>query len=786
MDTNSRNKEQESMNQEHDRQVKQAETNDNQSDDAYYELNIEEGKEQLDEIVGNEKGTQKDSGRKGSTHKIRYIPRTCITFLMIILSAIAVVSSYRPIRDRVFDTESEQKRYMETSAFNREILYLTRNLIDKLRQDLQPEDEVINNTNIHVMSVKYRIIDKRSKKTLSNFDDEDITDSQIKNNPFYLHIQSNENAEVTLEHTPEISFGDYRIKELFTFGEERVDRRNKTVITMYLSDYQDMMNHYKEKLTIAYDEIRLIDHNDNTIEIITTNANNKFDESSHHRKFGDLDITYMVKDNLLAYDDVVADGMIQYMVEKYVLLILAIGFISMLIMMIIAFIIPYGFQSNIPLFRIFNKLYIEFKIGLCLLIGVFIASGFHELGFMIHPNLWFDAVLNTDTYYYAMGITVVSILFLFIHLFVVYIKYIYYEGFVNGFIKNSFVLLLLLKFFNRLKQLLSIDIRHHSTRKIILMALGSVLLLLMISILPAQLGVLLAIAVGGLLLKALTKLANDIKSLDDISAQLSEGNFDRVIDESTGGILRPITENLNRIKKGFSVAVNKATKSQKMKTELISNVSHDLKTPLTSIITYVDLLKDETLDEDKRKEYTTILDTMAKRLKVLIEDLFEASKASSGNIDIQLESLDINALFRQTLGELEEKLNKSDLIIRLNVPEEPIMCQLDGRRTYRVFENIMTNILKYAMKGSRVYIHMIDGEEEVTIIFRNTSAYEMTFDVHDITERFTRGDASRNTEGSGLGLSIAKSLVELQGGRLTIHVDGDLFKLTLAFPKEKI
>ncbi len=345
---------------------------------------------------------------------------------------------------------------------------------------------------------------------------------------------------------------------------------------------------------------------------------------------------------------------------------------------------------------------------------------------------------------------------------------------------------MILGFYNRLKQLLLIDIRRLSTRKIIFIALGSAFLLLTIAILPPEVAVLLALVVGGILLKYLLKLANDIRDIDDISNELAEGKFDMNIDESAGGILQPVTENLNHIKEGFSVAVDKATKSQKMKTELISNVSHDLKTPLTSIITYVDLLKDETLDDEKRKEYTDILDKMAKRLKVLIEDLFEASKASSGNIDIQLERLDINALFRQTLGELEEKLNKSSLIIRLNIPEQSIMCHLDGRRTYRVFENIMSNILKYAMKGSRVYIDMLDKEDEVTMVFRNISAYEMTFEVDEITERFTRGDESRHTEGSGLGLSIAKSLVELQRGSLGIHLDGDLFKLTITFPKDTL
>ena len=181
---------------------------------------------------------------------------------------------------------------------------------------------------------------------------------------------------------------------------------------------------------------------------------------------------------------------------------------------------------------------------------------------------------------------------------------------------------------------------------------------------------------------------------------------------------------MNNIK-GFRLAVEKEVRSQNMKTELISNVSHDLKTPLTSIITYIDLLKKDDIDEETKKEYIDILDRKSKRLKVLIEDLFEASKASSGNIELHLEELDVVALLRQTLGELEEKISESTLQIRINLPDNKVMCQLDGRRTYRVFDNIIGNILKYSMPNSRVYIDAEENDKEISFIFKNISAYEM-------------------------------------------------------------
>ena len=179
-------------------------------------------------------------------------------------------------------------------------------------------------------------------------------------------------------------------------------------------------------------------------------------------------------------------------------------------------------------------------------------------------------------------------------------------------------------------------------------------------------------------------------------------------------------------------------------------------------------------------------DKKGQRLKALIDDLFEASKASSGNIELYMEELDVVALLRQTLGELEERIINSKLEFKVNAPEAKIICKLDGKRTYRVFENIMSNILKYSMPSSRVYIDVVEHEKEVSFIFKNISAYEMNFDASEIMERFTRGDKARTTEGSGLGLAIAKSLVELQNGSMFITIDGDLFKLTVSFNKLQI
>ena len=244
-----------------------------------------------------------------------------------------------------------------------------------------------------------------------------------------------------------------------------------------------------------------------------------------------------------------------------------------------------------------------------------------------------------------------------------------------------------------------------------------------------------------------------------------------------------IESNLNTIEDGLKEALNKAITSEKMKSELITNVSHDLKTPLTSIINYIDLLKEDDINDEKRNRYLEVLDMKSKRLKILIEDLFEASKAVSGNMVFEKEDLNIVSLLRQVIGELEEKIAQANLNIITKWPEEKVILYLDGRKTFRVYENLINNIIKYSMKNSRVYIDVINSENEVIVIMKNISAYQIDFTSEENIERFKRGDKARSTEGSGLGLSIAKSIVELQDGEFSIEIDGDLFKVLTRFKK---
>ncbi len=266
--------------------------------------------------------------------------------------------------------------------------------------------------------------------------------------------------------------------------------------------------------------------------------------------------------------------------------------------------------------------------------------------------------------------------------------------------------------------------------------------------------------------------------------QMAEGELKIELQEDLG-FLQPLGEELGKVQEGFAKAVAEEAKSQKMKTELISNVSHDLKTPLTAIITYVNLLKQDDIPEETRKAYVNTLDMKSQRLKVLIEDLFEVSKAQSGNIQMNYMDVDVVNLMKQLRLEMEDKIADSDLVFRFNLPEEKVVLSLDGQRTYRIFENLLTNSLKYALSGSRVFVDVINNDDAVEIVFKNTSAMEMPEDASQLTERFVRGEASRTSEGSGLGLAIVKNFVELQGGTFRIEIDGDLFKAIIEWKKER-
>lgn len=269
-------------------------------------------------------------------------------------------------------------------------------------------------------------------------------------------------------------------------------------------------------------------------------------------------------------------------------------------------------------------------------------------------------------------------------------------------------------------------------------------------------------------------------------SQIAQGEIDYKID-TTGlsGEQKEVAELVNVIGTGLNTAVEKSVKNERLKTDLITNVSHDIKTPLTSIINYVELLKQENFEDPKIRRYIEVLEQKSQRLKTLTEDVVEASKVSSGNISLDMMNLNLVEMIQQTSGEFQEKFAARNLEEVLNLPEEEAMICVDGRRTWRVLENIYNNAAKYAMEGSRIYADLNVLEEQVLFTLKNVSAYPLNISADELTERFIRGDISRSTEGSGLGLSIAKTLTEMQKGQFELYLDGDLFKVTIRFPRVK-
>jgi signal transduction histidine kinase len=291
-----------------------------------------------------------------------------------------------------------------------------------------------------------------------------------------------------------------------------------------------------------------------------------------------------------------------------------------------------------------------------------------------------------------------------------------------------------------------------------------------------------------LILGGAALLAYDLYAMGKVfegAKQMAEGDLSaKITTRYLIGSYKAHAEDLNAVADVATVAAKKQLKSERMKTELITNVSHDIKTPLTSIINYVDLLQ-KPHTEEEGQQYLEVLDRQAHRMKTLLEDLMDMSKASTGDMAVELTRVDAGEAVNQALGEFADKLAEKGLLPLFIQPEPPILIHADGRLTWRVLSNLLGNAVKYAMPGTRLYFDLTATNELATLSLKNISREPLNVDAQELMERFVRGDASRNTEGSGLGLNIAKSLMEVQGGQLELTVDGDLFKVTLTFPVTK-
>lgn len=526
----------------------------------------------------------------------------------------------------------------------------------------------------------------------------------------------------------------------------------------------------------------------------------------------ELELLLMIPKDVYLKNGALEDNIKNFYLERYMILILAIGSIIMFLILVWAGFTNTLRQQNNSFIKAMNKIPMEVKCLIYILFGVGFALTMEllfndNLSRYYSPKLKFETIISdANIFFYLIGIPATIFLYTALYVLVSDIKNVFNSGIYESCIKKSLIGKFFLKLFKKLNstfsKLMSFDISNTKNRKLMLV-LGINLIIVWIIVFFTSfvflyivfgmggsyslfgsviLGMCIAIIYSLFIFSYLKDRMCELEQLYMVTDEISLGNFNQHM-ELNLGIFNPILEKLNSISEGFKIAVDEEIKSQNLKTELISNVSHDLKTPLTSIISYIDLLKKENDMSETQKEYIEILEQKSQRLTLLIEDLFEASKAASGNISFNKSSLDLVSLLRQTIAENENEISASGLLFKIQLPdsEQKIICNLDGKRTYRIFDNLISNILKYSLPSSRVYIDVSLNMNKVLIVFKNISAYEMNFNPNDIAERFVRGDKSRNTDGSGLGLSIAKSFTELQGGEFNIYIDGDLFKVAISF-----
>lgn len=504
----------------------------------------------------------------------------------------------------------------------------------------------------------------------------------------------------------------------------------------------------------------------------------------------DITITYAIEKNIDSSSEL-ASYLSNYSVSLYMRFAVPYILAFCVVISIIILLIPMQYLETIPFLNIVSKI----KFGIlaflwCFLIGTLLSI----VPFFIHgvytgEFVEFFTLFGIESFAPILTPVIQIVLwFVFFTLIVILmymIKYLFQKGFKRYFKENTCLGWIILNSQKIMNKIVNFDLDDNINRSVLKIVIFNFIIITVISIFFVFgffFALIYSIIIFFLLKNKFVEIKNDYQVLLNATKKLSNGQFDVDINEDVG-IFNPLKNEFTHIKDGFEKAVKEEVKSQKMKTELISNVSHDLKTPLTSIITYVDLLKKDALTDEERHQYIQVLERNSLRLKNLIDDLFEVSKANSGDIKLHFVDVDIVSLIKQAELECQDKLDEKSLDIKMNTSHEKIIHSLDSSKTYRIFENLFINISKYALDHTRVYIDVIEDEDNITIIFKNISEQEITFNNKEIVERFVQGDKSRNTTGSGLGLAIVKSFTELQKGQFQIETDGDLFKSIITFHK---
>lgn len=502
---------------------------------------------------------------------------------------------------------------------------------------------------------------------------------------------------------------------------------------------------------------------DSNLTVLNSNDNELYTISL----LKDTDIIFAIDKNI-SLDNVLAKIMPIYY-SAYPLGIEDAIVACVLILTIIGLMLPVGKLRQFSIYKTITDIPIEMSVCFSILIA------------LLTLNLSIDNAISTFDIKTVILLFSSYFLLLFTYLMdVVIFKYAISYPIIPYFKSNSFTGNIINWSIQHLK---SFDLNDGLTLEIAKIVCINALLVLFLFAAFNFIGVFVYSIILFFLLSAIfVRVKKDYKALLEATSSIASGNFETSMNSNLG-IFNSYRDSMGQIKDDFKQAIEREIKSEKMKSELITSVSHDLKTPLTSIVTYVDLLKDQNIEADKKQEYIEVIDRNALRLKNLINDLFEVSKASSGNIQMNYMDIDIIALIKQVLFEYEQAYDQKHLDVKFYSSSEKIILKLDSQKTYRILTNLFTNISKYALENTRVYIDIKETDYNVNITIRNISKYEIQVEANELLERFVQGDSSRHYEGSGLGLAIAKSFCELQHGTFEVSVEGDLFKTVLTFKK---
>lgn len=668
--------------------------------------------------------------------------------------------------------------YTTDEGYNEVIKKDINGLLNSWQKDLSKN---YKNFDYAVLNEDYTIFKTNADEKIKNIIESERFDDLNETYEWYSVMEYNDRGLETISKTPSTDefYGRY------VYSGYRYSNGNK--LDIYLTNYYDYRNSVNPEL-----------NNHNNGEVVQ-------DESSYTyqnvtlKPINNIKFFYGIKKDLEhsdAISDFINDDSNRY--NSGADIVVGIIGIVVLITIIVSLIVPYKLAKNTFMGNVFFKIPLEINlfigsVGSFLIVSIFTLSVFATITGRLHEFL---LSFKLEESFVEILVIVANIVFLmlfygFILAGITYIKHIFKKGIIKSLKEDTllgrFIRWSKVKIEKLIKYLSNIDLTDKSDKIVFKIVAINFVILSGISVIWF-LGIGASLIYSVVIFVLLRRYTSEIKAKYQIllreTNEIAKGNLDVQIDEDLG-LFNPFKRELIKIQVGFKKAVQKEVQSERMKSELISNVSHDLKTPLTSIITYTDLLKYGKPTEEERLQYINTIEKKSRRLKLLIEDLFEMSKANSGDIRLNVAPVDIVGLIRQTEVELEDRIEESKLTLRNIFPKDKIILNLDGEKTYRIFENLLSNASKYSIPNSRVYIEVKELEDNIEISIKNTSVVEMNFSEEEIIERFVRGDKSRNTEGSGIGLAIAKSFTEIQKGSFKIEIDGDLFKVRITFPKLK-